>query len=100
MTYELNRAYEATFRNRRETRTGLVEVCHVEDRGDYWYVTWAPVHWLNGARVEGSDMLGRFGCARVEKTPGQWTPTFVPTSAVVKDQPSYGLGVRAAWGAR
>lgn len=74
----------------------LVEVSAWEDRGEYWYVTWRPVYWLDGKSVPNSSNLGAHGTKKFYKD-RRHGDTFRRAPVMLKAAPHMGVGVVAGY---
>ena len=71
----------------------IVEITSCEDRGEFYYISYTPVRWLDGKMINQDQ--GLFGSMKIKK--GGEKPTRL--DIFVKDMPSYGIGQRAAFSA-
>ena len=71
----------------------IVEITSCEDRGGYWYVSYRPLTWLDGKRIQAD--AGSFGAARIRKHEDAAKPKRLPIR--VRDVPHYGVGQRAGF---
>jgi hypothetical protein len=70
----------------------LVEITSCEDRGEFWYITFRPIHWLDGKSLD--QVCGSHGTQKILKD-AKVKPERMPIYVV--DAPHYGVGVRAAF---
>lgn len=69
----------------------IVEITSCEDRGDFWYVSYRPLIWLDGKPLQ--QNAGSFGGARIPKD----GPKPERLNIRVRNCSEYGVGVRAGF---
>ena len=69
----------------------IVEITSCEDRGEYWYVSYRPLTWLDGKPIQ--RYAESFGAARIAKDGPK--PERLPIR--VRDIRRYGVGQRAGF---
>ena len=77
--------------NRGLAANAIVEITSCEDRGEFYYISYVPVKWLDGKMINQDQ--GLFGAIKIKKT-GEKPQRL---KIFVRDTPSYGIGQRAAF---